>query len=58
MALVYNNGVTAFWCSDDMFVEWNTAYIHVLLDNVRQGGGGTPTVFMRCGMNTEKIWIL
>ena len=34
--------------SDGMFEEWNTAYIHiyVLLNNARQGGGGTLTVFM------------
>ena len=36
-----------------MFEEWNTAYIHVLLNNTTQGGGGTLTVFMCYGIN---IW--
>ena len=36
---------------DGMFAGWNTAYIHVLLNNARQGGGGTLTVFMCYGMN-------
>ena len=38
--------------SDGMFEEWNTAYIDVLLNNARQGGEGTLTVFMYYGMNT------
>ena len=37
--------------SDGMFEEWNTDYIDVLLNNARQGGGGTRTVFMCYGMN-------
>ena len=37
--------------SDGMFAVWNTAYIHVLLNNARHGGGGTLTVFMCYGMN-------
>ena len=41
--------------SDGMFVsdkEWNAAYIHVVLNNARQGGGEALTVFMCYGMNT------
>ena len=31
--------------------KWNVAYIHVSLNNARQSGGGTLTIFMYYGVN-------